>query len=114
MDIYVEEGELSEEQDVTITNPDQSHSGEHFYREAIRGIRSYMEWTHIPDIESNAGTSDDNPFTGPKLQAPGKVLVQLPTDEWLCRKLGKLNLTLVEGYLFCGAEAGGLQIKNNL
>ena len=68
-----------------------------------------MGWTHIPDIDSNVGTSDDNLFAGPKLQAPGKVLVQLPTDEWLCRKLSKLNLTLVEGYPSRGAEAGGLQ-----
>ena len=63
----------------------------------MRGIRSYVGWTHIPDINSSAATSDDNPFAGPKLQIPGKVSVQLPTDEWLCRKLNKLNLTLVEG-----------------
>ena len=68
-----------------------------------------MGWTHIPDIDSNAGTSDANPFAGPKLQTPGKVPVQLPTDEWLCRKLSKLNLTLTDGYPSRSAEAGGLQ-----
>ena len=68
-----------------------------------------MGWTHIPDIDSNAGTSDNNPFAGPKLQTPGKVSVQLPTDEWLCRKLAKLNLTLTDGYPSRSAEAGGLQ-----
>ena len=99
MDIFVEEGELSDEQDATITDPDQSLSEEQSYRETTRGIRSYMGWTHIPDIDSNAGTSDDNPFAGTKLQTPGKVSVQVPTDEWLCHKLSKLNLTLVDGYL---------------
>ena len=109
VDIFVEEGELSDELDATITNPDQSLSEEQSYRETMRGIRSYMGWTHIPDIDSNAGTSDDNPFAGPKLQTPGKVSVQLPTDEWLCRKLAKLNLTLTDGYPSRSAEAGGLQ-----
>ena len=84
MEVFVEEGELSDEQDATITDPDQSLSEEQSYRETMRGIRSYMGWTHIPDIDSNAGTSDDNPFAGPKLQTPGKVSVQVPTDEWLC------------------------------
>ena len=33
----------------------------------------------------------------------------MPTKEWLCRKLGKFNLTLVEGYHSSGSEAGGLE-----
>ena len=74
----------------------------------MRGIRSYMGWTHIPDMESATGSSDDNPFAGPKMQTQGKVSVQLPTDEWLCRKISKLNLTLTDGYPSRGAEAGGL------
>ena len=53
--------------------------------------------------------SDDNPFAGPKLQTPGKVSVNLPTDEWLCNKLSKLNLTLVQGYPSRMAKAGTLQ-----
>ena len=87
VDIYVEEGELSDDQDVTIADPDQAISEEQTYRETMRGIWPYMGWTHIPDIDSNAAISDDNPFAGPKLQTPGKVLVQLPRDEWLYRKL---------------------------
>ena len=67
-----------------------------------------MGWTHIPDIESAAVSSDDNPFAGPKMQTQGKVLVHIPTDEWLCRKISKLNLTLTDGYLSHGAEAGSL------
>ena len=73
----------------------------------MRGIRSYMGWTHIPDVDSGAKTSDDNPFAGPKLQTPGKA--NLPTNEWLCNKLSKLNLTLVQDYPSRTAEAGTLQ-----
>ena len=39
---------------------------------------------------------------------PGKVSIQMPTEDWLCKKIGKLNLTLVEGYLSRSSEAGGL------
>ena len=75
----------------------------------MRGIRSFMGWTHIPDMDTTTGSSEDNPFAGPKLQTPGKLSVQLPTDEWLCRKLSKLNLTLTDRYLSHSAEAGGPQ-----
>ena len=81
VDIFVEEGELSDELDATITDPDQSLSEEQSYRETMRGIWPYMGWTHIQDIDPTAGSSDDNPFAGPKRQTPGKVSVQLPTDE---------------------------------
>ena len=109
MDIFVEERELSDVLDATVTEPEQSLSEEQSYRETMRGIRSYMGCTHIPDMESAAGCSDDNPFAGPRLQTTGKVSVQLPTDEWLCRKLAKLNLTLTDRHPFRSAEAGGLQ-----
>ena len=65
-----------------------------------------MGWTHIPDMDASAATSDDNPFAGPKTQNP--VSVQMPTDDWLCRKLNKLNLTLVEGYPSRSSEASVL------
>ena len=32
----------------------------------------------------------------------------MPTEDWLCRKISKLNLTLVDGYLSRSSEAGGL------
>ena len=67
-----------------------------------------MNWDHIPDIDSGATTSQDYPFVGPKLHTPSKVSVNLPTDEWLCRKMSKLNITLVQGYLTHTSEAGGL------
>ena len=109
VDLYPEEGELSDEHEVSLGDPDQSLSEEQSYRETMRGIRSYMGWTHVPDIDTGAKTSDDNPFAGPKLQTAGKVSVNLPTDEWLCNKLSKLNLTLVQGYPSRTTEAGTLQ-----
>ena len=52
-----------------------SLSEEQSYRETMRAIRSYMGWTHIPDIDATASSPDNNPFAGPKLQTPGKVSV---------------------------------------
>ena len=74
----------------------------------MKGIRSFTGWSHIPDIDSTANTSEDNPSAGPEAPVPGKVSVQMPTEDWLCRKLAKLNPTLVEGYPSRGSETGGL------
>ena len=108
LDIYVEEGELSNHQDVTVTDQEQHLSEEQTYRKTMRGIRSFMGWSHIPNMDSATNISEDNPFASPRTPVPGKVLVQMPTEDWLCRKLSKLNLTLVEGYPSRGSEAGGL------
>ena len=108
LDLFPEEGELSNDQEANLSDHDQSLSEEQSYRETMRGIRSYMSWNHIPDIDSGATTSEDNPFAGPKLHTPGKVSVNLPTDEWLRRKMSKLNITLVQGYPTRTSEAGGL------
>ena len=35
--------------------------------------------------------------------------MNLPTDDWLCKKFNGLNLTLLEGYPSKSSEAGGLQ-----
>ena len=107
VDIFVEEGELSDQDLDMATDPDQTLSEDQTYRETIRGIRSYMGRTHIPDMESTTSTGDDNPFAGPKSQPAGKVFVRLPTHEWLCNKMAKLNVTLVEGYPSRSSEAGG-------
>ena len=56
-----------------------------------------MGWSHVPDVDSS-NPSDDDPFAGPKAPAPSKVSVQMPMEEWLYKKLAKLNVTLVEGY----------------
>ena len=108
LDLYTEEGEFSEDSDQTVTDQDQPVSEEQNYRDTVQGICSFMGWSYLPDIDSTANTSEDNPFAGPKTVAPGKVSVKMPTEEWLCRKLGKLNLTLVEGYPSRGSRADGL------
>ena len=90
-----------------MTEPDQPVSEEQNYRDTMQGIRSFMGWSDIPELESTTSTTDDNPFAGPKTVAPGKVSVRMPTEDWLCRKLAKLNLTLVEGYPSRGSEPGG-------
>ena len=108
IDIFPEEGELSDDPEANLSDQEQSLSEEKSYRETMRGIRSYMNWEHIPDIDSGATTSEDNPFAGPKVHTPGKVSVNLPADEWLCRKMSRLNLTLVQGYPTRTSEAGGL------
>ena len=43
------------------------------------------------------------------LQLTGKISINLPLEDWLWRKLEKLNLTLVEGFPSRSADAGGLQ-----
>ena len=117
----------------------------------MRGIRSYMDWSNIPDMDSattgavftkglsqvlglswqyfytkvkpktwlrpfvnTAPGSNDNPFSGPKASVPLKVTVQMPPEDWLCRKLSKLNLTLVENYPSHCSEAGGLMMDQFL
>ena len=111
LELFVEEGELSDEQE--LTEQDLPTSEEQTYRETMRGIHSFMGWTHVPDIDSS-NPSDDNPFAGPKAPAPSKICIHMPTEDWLCKKLGKLNLTLVEGYPSRTAEAGSLPMDQFL
>ena len=109
VDIFVEEGELSEQDpEASVNDPDLTLSEEQNYCESMSGIRSFMGWNHIPEIDTATSKSEDNPFAGPKVQPTGKVSVTMPTDEWLCNKMGKLNLTLTEGYPSRSTEAGGL------
>ena len=63
VDLYAEEGKLSDGQDLNVTEPDQALSEEQTYRETMSGIRSYMGWSNIPDIDSATTGSDDNPFS---------------------------------------------------
>ena len=109
--LFVDEGELSDDQD--FGELEQPTSEEQTYRETMSGIRSFMGWSHIPDMESS-NPSDDNPFTGPKAPVPNKVSVHMPIEEWLCKKLNKLNMTLIEGYPSRTAEAGHLPMDSFL
>ena len=86
---------------------DQELSEEASYRETIRGVRSFMGWHQIPEFDS-VSSADDNPFAGSGVQPTGKVSVKLPVDDWLCRKMEKLNLTVAEGYLSRNTETAGL------
>ena len=86
---------------------DQELSEEASYRETIRSVRSFMGWHKIPKFDS-VSSSDDNPFASSRVQPTGKVSVKLPVDNWLCRKMEKLNLTITEGYPSRNTETAGL------
>ena len=58
LDLYAEEGEWSEEH--SVAEQDQPISEEQTYRDTMQGIRSYMGWTHIPEVDNTTATSDDN------------------------------------------------------
>ena len=86
---------------------DQELSEESTYRETIRGMRSFMGWHQIPEFDS-VSSADNNPFAGSRAPPTGKVSVKLPVDDWLCRKMEKLNLTVAEGYPSRSTEPAGL------
>ena len=65
-----------------------------------------MVWYDISEFD-RVSSSDDNPFAGSRVQPTGKVSVKLPVDEWLCRKMEKLNLTITQGYPSRNAETSG-------
>ena len=78
------------------------------YRETMRGVRSFMNWHRVPEFETVSSTTDDNPFAGARVQPTGKVSVKLPVDDWLCRKMSSLNLTIKEGYPTRNTDNTGL------
>ena len=43
------------------------------------------------------------------VSGPAKISVKLPLDEWLCRKMEKLNLTLTEGYPYLAAKTSAIK-----
>ena len=63
------------------------------YRETIRGVRAFMGWTHIPDLEYSPTSRTDNLWTGHGSQPVGKVSVLLPPEDWLCKEAGKYELS---------------------
>ena len=66
-----------------------------------------MGWHQIPEFDIVSST-DDNPFAGSRIKPTGKVSLKLPMDDWLCRKMEKLNLTLAEGYPSKNTQTAGL------
>ena len=81
-----ENGELTCSESETPQETESSVSEDQSYREIIRGIRAYMNWNFVPDLEVSGTTSKDNPFTGTRSQLVGKVSVQLPAENWFYRK----------------------------
>ena len=81
------------DQDISVTAPTRPPQKRRTTGDTMHGVCSYMGWTHVPNIESNTSSADDNPFAAPKQQPVGKVSVNLPTDYWLCTKLDSLTLT---------------------
>ena len=86
---------------------DQELSDEASYRETMGGVRSFMGRHKIPEFDS-VSSSDDNPFPGSRVQPTGKVSLKLPLDDWLCRKMEKLNINITEGYPSRNTETAGL------
>ena len=54
-------------------------------------VYSYMGWTRIPDIDSAASSTVDNPFAVPKQQPVGKIIINLPTDEDTCPEVQEIG-----------------------
>ena len=57
---------------------------------------------------------DCNVFSGAEKGKLRPCLLHMPTEEWLCKKLSRLNITLVEGYPSRTAEAGSLPLDHFL
>ena len=89
----------------TDESADQELSEESSYRETIGGMRSFMGWLQIPEFDSVS--ADDNPFASSRVQPTGKVSVKFLIDDWLCRKMEKLNLTVAEGYSSRNTKTAG-------
>ena len=98
----------SADRDVSRDDPDSEPTEEANYRETMRGVRSFMNWHKVPEFETVSSTADDNPFAGACVQPTGKVSVKLPVDDWLCRKMSSLNLTIKEGYPTRNTDNTGL------
>ena len=98
----------SADRDVSRDDPDSESTEEANYRETMRGVRSFMNWHKVPEFEIVSSTADDNPFAGARVQPTGKVSVKLPVDDWLCRKMSSLNLTIKEGYPTRNTDNTGL------
>ena len=87
VDIFVEEGELSDQDPDAIPTLTR-HYLKIRHTEKPYGVLGPTWVGHTSQIlESTAATGDDNPFAGPKSQPSGKVSVCLPTDDWLCSKI---------------------------
>ena len=117
---HSEEGEVSDQEEVLDPSEqdspdiDKTISEDQNYRETVRGVRAFMGWNHIPDLEYTPTSRSDNPWVGHRAQPVGKVSIDLPPEDWLCKKLENLNLVLIEGYPSKSTEPGGLHVDQYL
>ena len=112
-----EEGELSEIEDqpeLDTGDSDRAISDNQNYRETVRGVRAFMGWNHIPDLEYSPASRTDNPWVGHRSQSVGKVSVLPPPEDWSCRKQENLNFILIEGFPTKSIEPGGLHVDQFL
>ena len=79
------------------------------YRETVRGVRVYMEWSFIPDREYTAQSRHDNPWIGTRSQPVGNISVAFPPEDWFCRKFEQLNLYIIDGHVSRSGERGWLR-----
>ena len=89
-------------QPVFSTTVNEEVNQEMSYKESVRSVCSFMGWTHIPVIYLTCDKEwekANNPWKGKNPRPPIKVSVALPPNEWLCQKLEKLNLEVVEFYI---------------
>ena len=107
-DVASDQEVLSDRDPTKDDELDQELSEEAKYRETMKGVRSFMGWHQIPDFDSLSSSQDNNPFAGSRAQPTGKVSIKLLADDWLCRKLEKLNIAVAEGYPSKNAETAGL------
>ena len=98
----------SADREASKDDPAPEPTEEANYRETMRGVRSFMNWHRVPEFETVSSTADDNPFAGAHTQPTSKVSVKLPVDDWVCRKMSSLNLTIKEGYPTRNTDNTGL------
>ena len=87
---------------------DQEISEEANHLETMREVRSFMGWHQVSKFDSSSSSLDDNPFAGTRTQPTGIISVKLPSDDQLCKKVEKLNITIAEGYPSRNSEISGL------
>ena len=86
-----------------IISEDQS------FRETVRGVRAYMDWSFIPDREYTAQSRHDNPWTGTRSQPVHKISVAFPLEDWFCTKFEQMNLYIIDGHVSRSGERGWLR-----
>ena len=85
---------------------DRLYTEDQSYRETVRGVRAYMDWSFIPDQEFTAQCRQDNLWTGTRSQPVGKIYVTFPPEDW---SLEQMNLYIIYGHVSHSGERGSLR-----